>query len=71
MFIYFRFRVVDECFTDTTPVGPDSANKDMEVSEPDTKKAPYTITVCSKLNTKMSDVIIDWTATQSWQIVDW
>lgn len=38
-----RFRVVDEAFVDTTPVGPDSANKDMDIVEPEVKKSPWTI----------------------------
>lgn len=39
-----RFRIVDQTFVDTTPVGPDSANKGSETAEPEIKKSPYTIT---------------------------
>ena len=42
----FRFRIVDECFTDTTPMGPDSSTQDADKPDSDNKKAPYIITVC-------------------------
>ena len=44
--IFFRFRVVDETFVDTTPTGPDGTSVDtVELTDPESKKSPYTITV--------------------------
>ncbi|XP_060562211.1 DNA-directed RNA polymerase III subunit RPC8-like [Ruditapes philippinarum] len=39
-----RFRVVDNTFVDTTPVGPENVSKDSDVTEHEVKKSPYTIT---------------------------
>jgi hypothetical protein len=46
-YLYFadRFRVVDNTFVDTTPVGPENVSKDSDVTEHEVKKSPYTITV--------------------------
>lgn len=39
-----RFRIVDETFVDTTPLGPDgTATSCEETSEPEMKKSPYAI----------------------------
>lgn len=45
-YLFYRFRVVDEIFVDTTPSGPDgTANQPSEISDTESKKTPYTIVV--------------------------
>ena len=40
-----RFRVVDEVFTDTTPVGPEDGLEAGKVDESEAKKSPYSLVV--------------------------
>lgn len=47
-YFFYRFRVVDETFVDTTPTGPDGTSVETsDNSDTDSKKSPYTIVVCN------------------------
>ena len=52
-----RFRVIDETFTDMTPVGPEKPSKDKQTSASDAenKKSPYVITVSSHIIMNTAD----------------
>ncbi|XP_077979998.1 DNA-directed RNA polymerase III subunit RPC8-like [Glandiceps talaboti] len=39
-----RFKVVDETFVDTTPVGPKTIGEGSEVTDQDAKRSPYSLT---------------------------
>ncbi|XP_070579324.1 DNA-directed RNA polymerase III subunit RPC8-like [Ptychodera flava] len=39
-----RFRVIDETFVDTTPVGPKTIGEGAEVTDKDAKRSPYSLT---------------------------
>lgn len=47
-----RFRVVDEVFTDTTPVGPEDG-LEAGADENETKKSPYSLVVSTRQEKKM------------------
>lgn len=52
-----RFRVVDEVFTDTTPVGPEDG-LEAGADENETKKSPYSLVVSTRQEQKMSSIIL-------------
>lgn len=63
LYVFHRFRVIDEIFVDITPAGPDGSTQE-DINDPEAKKSPYTIIVSLYFNAGLNGQVVHFASLQ-------